>query len=428
MFRLIRPAKFATHRSVWLGVALIGLTGNAQVIPAGGGGNGASTGALASLSVTSFGAVGDGTTNDAPAITKAIEACAARTFPHNGCELYFPSGIYRIAAGLTLPSYVHIKGEGWATSVIQLAPNTSADVLSIPAGTMNFSVTGVTLDGNASHGGRGNCLSVLANPNGPNHINTANKQTAPTNGYKDGYFAEDMFSNCSNDGISIVAYSFELWFDNFFVYNNGVYGIFTQGTDSLFSNFVSERNGTAGLYVTNANNKFVNAKIIWNGFTDSSQAAVVARAPRNIFLAIEAQDNYVSGFLDEASDNQFIACQADTNGYANGRNNSSSRHASGFVISGTNGVYSGDKVTDYRGHLRDGHFATEWPYTITNPQQSKIDITFDGTNQPPAVAISVPEVETPTAGHAACIQSAGPPVMLGSCTSAIDSTGACTCK
>jgi len=78
-----------------------------------------------------------------------------------------------------------------------------------------------------------------------------------------------------------------------------------------------------------------------------------------------------------------IGCQADTNGYANTSNNTSSLTASGFVISGTNGIYVGDKVTDYPGRLSDGNYATEWPYTITNTQQSRIDIRYDGTNQPP---------------------------------------------
>ena len=35
---------------------------------------------------------------------------------------------------------------------------------------------------------------------------------------------------------------------------------------------------------------------------------------------------------------------------------------------------------------------------------------------------------TPTAGHAACIKSAGPPVVIGSCSTAIDSGGTCTCN
>jgi hypothetical protein len=290
-----------------------------------------------------------------------------------------------MTTGLTLQSYVHITGDGWATSVIQLLPATTGDVLSIPTGTFNFSIFGVTLDGNSANnaGKGGNCLTVQSNPTGPNFINTANKQTETANGYKLAYIFGDMFSNCTNDGINLQPSSFELWFDDFYVYNNGVYGIFTQATDDIFSNFISEHNGTSGLHVVNSNNKFLNAKVIFNGLTNKTEAAILSGAARNIFTNIEAQDNYVSGFLDQGSDNQFIGCQADTNGYANTSNNTSSLTASGFVISGTNGVYVGDKVTDYRGRLSDGNFATEWPYTLNNLQQSKVDITYDGTNAPP---------------------------------------------
>lgn len=358
-------------------------------LPISGGGTGATTASsaianlgLPTISVLDFGATGNGSTDDTSAIAGAMNACATKSFPFNGCNLYFPSGIY-ITTGITLPSYIHMRGDGWATSVIKLKPGTSADVLTIPASTFDFSIAGLTIDGNSSHGGVGNCLTVQANPNGPNFINTSNKRTESTNGYKLGYVAADMFSNCSNSGINILPFSFELWFDDFYVYNNGVYGLYTEGTDSLFSNFVSERNGTSGLHVANANNKFINAKVIWNGFRSTAEGAVFTNASRNIFTDIETQDNYVSGFVDQGSDNQFIGCQADTNGYANRKNNSSSLTASGFVISGTNGVYSGDKVSDYRGRLSDGNFATEWPYTINNTQQSKIDISYDGTNQPP---------------------------------------------
>jgi hypothetical protein len=382
-----------------------------------GGGTGATTanGAIANLglpiiSVKNFGATGNGSTDDTAAINSAMTACVSAAVPFNGCTLYFPSGRY-ITVGLTLQSYVHIAGDGWATSVIQLKAATAADVLTVPVGTFNFSITGVTFDGNSANQSAstgGNCLTVAMSPIGPNTIAPASKQTVSSNGYKDGYIYGDMFSNCTANGINIIQYNFELWLDDFYVYNSGVYGIYTQGTDSLFSNFVSEHNGTSGLQVSNANNKFLNAKIIFNGFTSTAEGAIFTNAPRNIFTNIEAQDNYVSGFVDEGADNQFIGCQADTNGYANTNNNTSSLTASGFVISGTNAVYSGDKVTDYKGRLSDGNFATEWPYTINNLQQSRIDITYDGTNKPPPT----------TAGDVAVINNVAMLLPTGTATSA----------
>src|SRR5271170_5971793 len=102
----------------------------------------------------------------------------------------------------------------------------------------------------------------------------------------------------------------------------------------------------------------------------------------------------------------------------------SSRTASGFIIAGTGGVYIGDKVTSYRTRLPDGNFATEWPYTIKNPNQARIDISYDSTNQPPpATASTSPEVRSAAVDHAACIKSAGPPVIIGACSTTVGSSG-----
>lgn len=42
--------------------------------------------------------------------------------------------------------------------------------------------------------------------------------------------------------------------------------------------------------------------------------------------------------------------------------------------------------------------------------------------------VDLPITGTPQVGKAACIKSAGPPVVIGSCSTAVDSAGACTCN
>jgi len=381
---------------------------------------------LPTISVTNFGAKGDGITDDTAAINSAISSCTARTAPHNGCVLYFPSGIYR-TTGLSLSAFVHIKGDGWATSVIQLAPHTASDVLTIPVDAFNFSIYGITLDGNARNGGRGNCLSTATTGTGPAEWNTANKKTAPTNAQKWGHIEEVMFSNCSGDGIHINPFNYMLFFDNFYAFGNGVYGLYMQGTNSSFTNFQIERNGTAGIHVSNSNNRFTSGEVIWNGGSVNTEAAVYVTGSRNVILGVETEDNYTNGFFDGGTDNIFAACLSDANGYDHGNTDKSSRNASGFVIGGTGGIYIGDKVTSYRGRLPDGNFATEWPYRMLDPQQSRIDISYDNTNQPPPNSMAMPQVEKPTAGRAACIKSSGPPVFIGFCSTAVSSSGTCKC-
>ena len=57
----------------------------------------------AQVNVLSFGAKGDGFTNDTDAINSAMSACTSRAIPNNGCILYFPAGVY-VTTGLTLRS------------------------------------------------------------------------------------------------------------------------------------------------------------------------------------------------------------------------------------------------------------------------------------------------------------------------------------
>lgn len=380
------------------------------------------------IDVISYGAKADGVADDTAAINSAMAACTSRAVPNNGCVLYFPAGVY-ITTGITLRSYVNIKGDGWGASVIQLMPYAVSDVLTIPINTFNFSIYGLTLDGNSARGGTGNCLSVAPTSTAPAEWNTANKRSAPVNAQKWGHVEEVMFSHCSVDGIHIKAFNYMLFFDNFYSFDNGVYGLYIEGTNSGFSNFEIERNGTAGIHVDGSNDRFISGEVIWNGFTDNLEAGMYVTGSRNVITAVETEDNYSSGFFDSGNDNEFIGCVSDSNGYVQHNANASSRSASGFVLKGTSGVYVGDKVTSYRGRLPDGNFTTEWPYTIENPHQATIDISYDSTNRPaPTIASPSLGVQSSALGRATCIKSPGPPIVIGFCATKVSSSGACACN
>jgi Pectate lyase superfamily protein len=380
------------------------------------------------INVVSYGAKADGVADDTTAIDAAMIACTSRAVPNNGCILYFPAGVY-ITTGITLRSYISMKGDGWGTSVIKLKPHTASDVLTVPVDTFNFSIYGLTLDGNSARGGTGNCFSVAPTSTGPAAWNTANKERAPVNAQKWGHVEEVMFSHCSVDGIHIRAFNYMLFFDNFYSFDNGVYGLYTEGTNSGFSNFEIERNGTAGIHVDGANDRFTSGEVIWNGSTVNSEAGMYVAGFRNIVTAVETEDNYTSGFSDSGNDNEFIGCVSDSNGYVQGNTSASSRSASGFILKGTGGVYVGGKVTSYRGRLQDGNFTTEWPYTIENSHQATIDISYDSTNRPaPMIASPSLSIGSSTLGRATCIKSPGPPVVIGFCSTKINSSGSCTCN
>jgi Pectate lyase superfamily protein len=380
------------------------------------------------ISVLSYGAKGDGVTNDTGAINSAMSVCTTRTIPNNGCILYFPAGVY-VTTGLTLQSYMNLKGDGWGTSVIRLKSHTASDVLTVPIDAFNFSIRGLTLDGNSGTGGTGNCLSVAPTATGPAEWNTANKRTAPVNAQKWGHVEEVMFSHCSADGIHINKFNYMLFFDNFYAFDNGVYGLYTQGTNSGFSNFQIERNGTAGIHVDGANNRFTSGEVIWNGSKVNSEAGVYVSGARNIIIGVETEDDYTNGFVDTGIDNEFIGCVSDSNGYVQNNTSASSRAASGFVINGTGGVYAGDKVTSYRGRLPDGNFTTQWPYTVGNRHEGTLDISYDSTNKAPVAGASASlEAGSSSAGKAVCVKSPGPPIVMGFCSTKVSSSGSCTCN
>lgn len=72
--------------------------------------------APASVSAADFGAVGDGKTDAAPAIQRALEAVA-----HPGL-VHLPAGSYMLSAGLRVPDYVTLLGEGarWENNATRL--------------------------------------------------------------------------------------------------------------------------------------------------------------------------------------------------------------------------------------------------------------------------------------------------------------------
>lgn len=84
------------------------------------------------INVRWFGAVGDGTTNDTTAV-QAANAAIATTGDFPGAVFYFPRGRYRIAASITVPDYVTIKGDGRVTTILDFTSLVSGSALIFPS-------------------------------------------------------------------------------------------------------------------------------------------------------------------------------------------------------------------------------------------------------------------------------------------------------
>ena len=67
------------------------------------------------VSIKSFGAVGDGTTDDLSAIQRAIDELYSDTDEADVRShriLFFPAGTYKVSGSITIPRYAHLTGEG----------------------------------------------------------------------------------------------------------------------------------------------------------------------------------------------------------------------------------------------------------------------------------------------------------------------------
>jgi hypothetical protein len=87
--------------------------------------------------------------------------------------------------------------------------------------------------------------------------------------------------------------------------------------------------------------------------------------------------------------------------------------------------FMGDPTT---GMYRDASGFIDFQVTNT----TKLQLSSSGASIGGGVTISsstvVPQIGTPTVGHAACIKSAGPPVVIGYCSTVVDASGLCTCN
>lgn len=133
-----------------LGLATaVGAPASAQAAP--GPGHGAAPGPLGIVSVADFGAKGDDDGDDTAAITAAIAAVAARNVGGDATGIvWFPSGVYRCRAPLTVPKNIQLVGESMEASklVYSGGPGSEPFVTFGSAGTINTSsgVTGMQVD------------------------------------------------------------------------------------------------------------------------------------------------------------------------------------------------------------------------------------------------------------------------------------------
>lgn len=109
-------------------------------------------GALPVFSATSYGAAGDGTTDDRAALQAAIDACAAA----GGGQVTIPNGTYSLTQGagfycLLVPGGVELIGESREGVILKQAAGIAASVRLLYLEGVGPRVTRLTLDGNKAN-------------------------------------------------------------------------------------------------------------------------------------------------------------------------------------------------------------------------------------------------------------------------------------
>lgn len=201
------------------------------------------------ISVKSYGAKGDGVTDD----TNAIKSALNDLVPGVGGTIYFPTGTYIISETILIGGNVTIYGDGVFNSLIKLADNSNCNIISNDKNTIMYYITihDIGLDGNAKNNTSGSGI-LLHN-------------------ISDSQIYNVRIANFKDDGIHFTAnkYSLAPMIYNCFIRGENDYttgsGIFCDGavTDLFINNVDIGWCGTAGINLTASNGSSIINAMCW---------------------------------------------------------------------------------------------------------------------------------------------------------------------
>lgn len=201
------------------------------------------------ISVKSYGAKGDGVTDD----TNAIKSALNDLVPAVGGTIYFPTGTYIISETILIGGNVTIYGDGVFNSLIKLADNSNCNIISNDENTIMYyiKIHDIGLDGNAQNNTSGSGI-LLHNASDSQIYNV-------------------RIANFKDDGIHFTAndYSLAPMIYNCFIRGENDYttgsGIFCDGevTDVFINNVDIGWCGTAGINLTSSNGSSIINAMCW---------------------------------------------------------------------------------------------------------------------------------------------------------------------
>jgi hypothetical protein len=224
------------------------------------------------LDAKTFGAAGDGKSDDTAPLQAAIDAARAG----GGGTVVIPPGTYRTGT-LAIDSRIHLQGSGIEATVLKLRDGANDDLLRThnyaalagsnrPTGPFNFSVRDLTLDGNRLRNSRGCGLRLYGFGYMLRDLRV--RQCARA-GLDSEWSTEDP--EWSENGLGTPGDSMEAQLVNLKVHHCGAGGVIFRGPhDSQFVNVVVYDTRTFGVHVRSSKTfsatgcQFVNCHV-WGG-------------------------------------------------------------------------------------------------------------------------------------------------------------------
>lgn len=261
--------------------------------------------------VTSYGAKGDGSTDDTAAIQAALDAANTA----GGGLVSVPKGTF-IASNLTIHGKTTLAGAG-ASSILKFKTASTGNFIALntPASDTAVIIQNIKLDGNST----GNDVVYFDN--------TGVAQDALHR------LINVLVYNPGRDGISMGPAVIESNLIGCFVYNSGRYGykFDVAATDNRIINCSSGLSLNHGFFDLGNNNHFTDCKAYYAGYTGSSWTsgvhgfALIPAASQDLHLVslvgCEAQNNAQDGFhIDGSASSATVQHVTITNCFADGNN------------------------------------------------------------------------------------------------------------
>ena len=266
----------------------------------GGGGGGSSNGYA---SVLSFGAKGDGATDDTAAIQAALDAAAAS----GGAAVFFPDLTFCVSASLVLRSgNIHIFGNSTRATIKYIGSATGTPIVSMSgagAYANNFTqirVANLTISGNAN-----NNYAIEAINIAHSQFENLRLRNVATAGFHGQLNVCNKFDNIS---VSVNDAPFTTTPVNGVIFD----GALTGADYCEFNNLVVEGVSGTGIVLTNSQ------ACVFNGGTSEANGSGVSIVPgatthsNHTFINVDCEANSAGDFLISGSNCVLIGCGSST--------------------------------------------------------------------------------------------------------------------